>query len=168
MQVSLHNSYNHPIINDYSLPYFQYIGIKNSITYYNTKTQNINSDFCFYINDYHIFQHTDIQNFITTFINSSYDLMLPKDIDMPFDLIPILFKNNKWMRNLISIYRETKIHNFKIFLEAMNLIDNDKILFHDKMVSTNQKDSLIKSMLSFDMNTIISDISSINQRLGII
>lgn len=119
------------------------------------------------INNFCLFINHNLVNYIKNFLREPIDIVLPRDVEYPLQLVPFCIKVNKWTTNLILQYFRFQNNNLLKFLEQSNLLSSPNILYTDQW-SSNTENSIILNLINYKIEDANQISKNYNQTLGVI
>lgn len=168
----------HKILYKNCIPNYKYVSIKNNIAYnhkiyYNFHDLlNNNYEIILLMNHHCVFMQNNIDDIIEELEYDNTNIILPKDINMPMQLIPMLIKNCEWSKKFLKLYLQSATNNLKQFIEMYSFRDCKYINYTDRIDQSSKtllsKNCIIKQFIELSTPSAAEKISYINTRMGIV
>lgn len=105
-------------------------------------------------------------------LDTEANIILPPILNHPLELTPFIIKNCDWSKNFIDLYLQSKCLNIKLFIQKFYQIDNKNIIINNQIfsntINNNSNNTIIQTLLNFEVDNIVNIIKNKNLSLGII
>lgn len=170
----------HDYLNQFCIPNYKYVSLKNEIEYNHKTVSYINENLfdkdykiIICLNHYSIFLTHHIGHLLLELVPDHINIILPNIINMPIELIPMIIKNCDWSKRFFELYTQSNTLNLKKFIDTYsfesskhikysNYIDNSSKLFN------NSKENIIKQFIQHSVSYAAKEMSYTNMKLGIL